>query len=295
MLLVSLKRLLVALLLLSSLTCSPPPEQTPVKTSDIPLDNLPIPKPGIIPMHITVSARELNIRSQPSVDSDIIAQLSWGDALYIYDRFPYPWFDPESGKTDYWYKLKLSSDKADSAGKDSWVFGGYLEIKRQELEATTLALAYRAVFPGGFFEKNDNHWDWRSYDKLRPQVYDLSTADIDADGIPELLALVSWVEKEEAGIATRRVQLAILTLAEGKLCALLPEEGLTESYFGNLRVAYRLVFLSPNHNAILVEQYFTDTTSPIATFTPAGDARLYLYYLGQFRQVWQGKDGSIWK
>jgi hypothetical protein len=283
------------MVLLLSLACSPSQQQTPVKTSDIPLNNIPIPQPRIIPMRITVSARELNVRSQPSADSDIIAQLSWGDALDIYDRFPYPWFDPESGKTDYWYKLKVAGDEAGSSGKVGWVFGGYLEITRQALEATTLALAFRAVFPGGFFEKNDNHWDWRCYSKLRPQVYDLSAADVDGDGTPELLALVSWVENEESGIATRRVQLAVLTLAEGKLCALLPEEGLTESYYGNLRVSYRLVFLSANHNAILVEQFFTDSSSPIAKFTSAGDARLYLHYLGEFRQVWQGKDGSIWK
>ncbi len=282
------KIIITTLIIGAVLSCSPQ-QETPPKDEDIPLETATVPPPELIPMHITVAARELNIRSEPTTDDESIAKLAWGDALYIYDRFPYPWFDPESGRRDYWYKLHLAD------GSEGWVFGGYLDIKREEIENTSLSLVHESVFPGGNFEKNEGHWDFRVYGKTRPQAYHLTTADIDGDDIPELLALVSWVVSEEEGIATRKVQLAVLTLAEGRVEALLPEEGLTESYHGNLRVGYRLVHLTSDHNAILIEQFISDEATPSAKMNPAGDAHLYLFHKGEFRLIWSGEDGSVWK
>jgi hypothetical protein len=72
------------------------------------------------PMNMYVTSEEgLNVRNAPSLDSNRITTLIFGEQVRVYEKGPRVAID---GMTDYWYRIFYSGDSSNYG----WVFGGYL-------------------------------------------------------------------------------------------------------------------------------------------------------------------------
>ncbi len=88
-------------------------ETTPEKPADI--------EPG---QTLVITGNNVNVRTQPKIDDNVIMQLDSGDQAVIMERGP----KEEIGDmVDYWYKVKYKD-------REMWVYGGITSIKMDGLQ-----------------------------------------------------------------------------------------------------------------------------------------------------------------
>jgi len=104
-------------------------------------------------MYVT-SKEGLRVRSEPSIDDNIIKTLSYGEEVIVYDKQNEPVTIDDI--TDYWYKIVALNEE--------WIFGGYLSE-----EITDDIIEYREY---NLIRKSGDLNNWDNIEDVLTGVWD---------------------------------------------------------------------------------------------------------------------------